>query len=162
MIVKTFDGVKNLLIGLGVTFKNLFSKPVTFSYPEVKRIMPERFRDRHFFNRDENGLEKCIGCSLCSINCPVNCIHVVSAENDPDHPVFPGERYAETYEINLLRCIYCGYCEEACPVDAVVLREHYELADYDRDTYIATKSDLLVYPEPNEFKVNILGNTTRI
>ena len=57
-----------------------------------------------------------------------------------------GERYAEVYEINLLRCIYCGYCEEACPVDAVVLREHYELADYDRDKYIATKGDLLVYP----------------
>jgi NADH-quinone oxidoreductase subunit I len=47
-------------------------------------------------------------------------------------------------------------------VDAVVLREHYELADYDRDKYLATKSDLLVYPEPNEFKVNILGNTTRV
>jgi len=162
MIVKTFDGVKNLLIGLGVTFKNLFSKPVTFSYPEVKRIMPERYRGRHFLNRDENGLERCIGCSLCSINCPVGCIHVVSAENDPKNPVSPGERYAEIYEINLLRCIYCGYCEEACPVDAVVLREHYELADYDRDTYIATKSDLLVYPEPNEFEVNILGNTTRV
>mgnify|MGYP006122468593 FL=1 len=103
MILKTFDGIKHLLIGLGVTFKNLFSKPVTISYPEVKRIMPERYRGRHFLNRDENGLEKCIGCSLCSINCPVGCIHVVSAENDPDHPVSPGERYAEVYEINLLR-----------------------------------------------------------
>jgi|TARA_B100001964_G_scaffold8213_1_gene8818 NADH-quinone oxidoreductase subunit I len=162
MIVKTINGVKNLLIGLGVTFKNLFSKPVTFSYPEDKRIMPERYRGRHFLNRDENGLERCVGCSLCSINCPVGCIHVVSAENDPDHPVSLGERYAEIYEINLLRCIYCGYCEEACPVDAVVLREHYELADYDREKYLATKGDLLVYPEPNEFKVNILGNTTRV
>ena len=46
-----------------------------------------------------------------------------------------------------------------CPVDAVVLREHYELADYDRKTYIATKGDLLVYPEPNVFSVNFLGNT---
>ena len=90
----------------------------------------------------------------------MNCIHIVSAENDPNNPVSKGERYAEVYEINLLRCIYCGYCEEACPVDAVVLREHYELADYDRKTYIATKGDLLVYPEPNEFSVNFLGNTT--
>jgi NADH-quinone oxidoreductase subunit I len=76
--------------------------------------------------------------------------------------VSPGERYAEVYEINLLRCIYCGYCEEACPVDAVVLREHYELADYDRDKYIATKDDLLLYPVANEFRVNILGNTERV
>jgi len=100
MIVKTIDGVKNLLIGLGVTFKNLFSTPVTISYPEVKRIMPERYRGRHYLNRDENGLERCIGCSLCSINCPVGCIHVVSAENNPDHPISQGERYAEIYEIN--------------------------------------------------------------
>jgi NADH-quinone oxidoreductase subunit I len=92
----------------------------------------------------------------------VGCIHVVAAENDPDNPVSKGERYAAVYEINLLRCIYCGYCEEACPVDAVVLREHYELADYDRDKYIAEKKDLLVYPEPNQFRVNILGNTERI
>ena len=43
MIVKTFNGVKNLLIGLGVTFKNLFSKPVTFSYPEVRGLCQNVF-----------------------------------------------------------------------------------------------------------------------
>ncbi len=159
MISAVFSGAKNLLIGLGVTFRNLVSKPVTICYPEVKREMPARYRGRHFLNRDENGLERCIGCSLCSVNCPVSCIHVVGAENDPKNPVSAGERYAATYEINLLRCIYCGYCEEACPVDAVVLREHYELADYDRGTYIMEKDDLLVYPEPNKFRVNFLGNT---
>ena len=37
MIIKTFNGVKNLLLGLGVTFKNLFSKPVTFSLPGRKK-----------------------------------------------------------------------------------------------------------------------------
>lgn len=123
MIKAVFLGAYNLLVGLGVTFKNMLSKPVTICYPEQKRVMPERFRGRHFLTRDEDGLERCIGCSLCSINCPVNCIHVVSAENDPNNPVSKGERYAEVYEINLLRCIYCGYCEEACPVDAVILRE---------------------------------------
>jgi NADH-quinone oxidoreductase subunit I len=159
MIQAVIKGACNLLIGLGVTFKNMLSKPVTFQYPEQKRVMPDRYRGRHFLNRDEDGLERCVGCSLCSVNCPVGCIHVVAAENDPDNPVSKGERSAEVYEISLLRCIYCGYCEEACPVDAVVLREHYELADYDRKKYIATKGDLLVYPEPNQFSVNFLGNT---
>lgn len=162
MLQTVFNGAKNLLIGMGVTFRNMVSKPKTFQYPEVKRVMPERYRGRHFLNKDEEGYEKCIGCSLCSINCPVGCIHVVSAENDPANPVSKGERYAEVYEINLLRCIYCGFCEEACPVDAVVLREHYELADYDRKQYIATKEDLLVYPEPNQFRVNFLGNTSLV
>lgn len=162
MIQAVYDGAKNLMKGMGVTFRNMLREPVTISYPEVKRKMPERFRGRHFLNRDEDGLELCIGCSLCSINCPVGCIHVVAGENTDEHRVSKGERYAKVYEINLLRCIYCGYCEEACPVDAVVLREHYELADYDRGKYIATKEDLLVYPEPNEFRVNFLGNTTLV
>ncbi|MEC7640903.1 MAG: NADH-quinone oxidoreductase subunit NuoI [Nitrospinota bacterium] len=162
MIGGAIQGAKNLLIGLGVTFKNMISKPETIQYPEVKREMPERYRGRHFLNRDENGLERCIGCSLCSINCPVGCIHVVSAENTDEHRVSPGERYAAVYEINLLRCIYCGYCEEACPVDAVVLREHYELADYDRNKFVLQKEELLDYPEPNEFRVNYLGNTHRV
>ena len=146
MLQATINGVKNLLIGMGVTFRNMLSTPVTLQYPEVKRTMPKRYRGRHFLNRDEEGLERCVGCSLCSINCPVGCIHVVAAENDPENPV----------------SIYCGYCEEACPVDAVVLRDHYELADYDRDNYIMEKNDLLVYPEPNRFRVNVLGNTERV
>ena len=125
MLQATLAGVKNLLIGMGVTFKNMLTKPVTLQYPEVKRTMPTRYRGRHFLNRDEEGVERCVGCSLCSINCPVGCIHVVSAENDPENPVSKGARYPEVYEINLLRCIYCGYCEEACPVDAVGVREHY-------------------------------------
>lgn len=162
MIGGAIQGAKNLLIGLGVTFKNMLSRPKTIQYPEVKRQMPEGYRGRHFLNRDENGLERCVGCSLCSINCPVGCIHVVAAENTDEHRVSPGERYAAVYEINLLRCIYCGYCEEACPVDAVVLREHYELANYDRNKFVLQKEDLLVYPEPNEFRVNYLGNTHRV
>ena len=56
MLQATFAGVKNLLIGMGVTFRNMLSKPVTLQYPEVKRTMPTRYRGRHFLNRDEDGL----------------------------------------------------------------------------------------------------------
>ncbi len=161
MISQAVEGIKNLLVGLGVTFKNMISQPVTQCYPEVKREMPARYRGRHFLTRDENGFENCVGCELCAINCPVGCIHVEAAENSEENRVSLGERYAKRYEINLLRCIYCGYCEEACPEDAIILREHYELADYDRDVYVADKDALLVYPKPNEFRVNFLGNTTK-
>ena len=40
----------------------------------------------------------------------------------------PGERFASTYEINMLRCIFCGYCEDACPTEAIVLGDNYELS----------------------------------
>ncbi len=157
---ETVVGVKNLLTGMGVTFKNMISPPTTQCYPEIKREMPARYRGRHFLTRNSEGLENCVGCELCAANCPVGCIHVEAAENSEGNRVSKGERYARVYEINLLRCIYCGYCEEACPEDAVILREHYELANYDRDCYIADKEELLTYPEPNQFRVNYLGNTT--
>ena len=50
MIQAVIKGAYNLLVGMGVTFKNMLSKPVTFQYPEQKRVMPERYRGRHFLN----------------------------------------------------------------------------------------------------------------
>src|ERR671933_680687 len=94
---------------------------VTLQYPEYKRPVYPRFRGRHRLHRYENGLEKCVGCSLCAAACPADCIRVVAAENTPDNRVSAGERYARIYEINMSRCIFCGYCELACPFDAITL-----------------------------------------
>lgn len=135
-----FDFVK----GLATTAKYLFKKPVTVSYPEVKRPVRERFRGRHELKRYENGLERCIGCSLCAAACPADAIYVEPAENDAANPAGVGERYAVQYEINMLRCIFCGYCEDACPTNAIVLEHDYELSFYDRRSAIYTKDMLLV------------------
>ena len=54
------------------------------------------------------------------------------------------ERYASTYEINLLRCIFCGYCEDSCPTEAIVLEQNYEVSFTDRRQAIYTKDKLLV------------------
>ena len=68
---------------------------------------------------------------------------MIAAENTDENRVSPGERYAKTYEINMLRCIFCGYCEEACPVQAIVLGPEYELSDTSREKFIYTKEKLL-------------------
>ena len=73
----------------------------------------------------------------------MGCIYVQAAENDPLHPVSPGERYAVRYEINLMRCIYCNYCAEACPTEAITLGPRLDLTDYKRERLVATKDDLL-------------------
>ena len=105
----------------------MFEKPVTVQYPEEKRPVRPRFRGRHVLKRYDNGLEKCIGCSLCAAACPADAIFVEASENTDEKRFSPGERYACTYEINMLRCIYCGFCEDACPTEAIVLGDNYEL-----------------------------------
>ena len=96
--------------GFGVTFKHIFKRPITQEYPEFNRPVYPRFRGRHRLHVHENGLEKCVGCSLCAAACPADCIRVVAAENTPEEQVSAGERYAAVYEINMARCIFCGYC----------------------------------------------------
>ncbi len=137
-----FDSIK----GFGVTLKHIFKKPITQQYPEYKRPVYPRFRGRHRLWRHENGLEKCVGCSLCAAACPADCIRVVAEENSAGDRVSAGERYARIYEINLSRCIFCGYCELACPFDAITLEAEYEISEYSRDDLIYTKDMLLAPP----------------
>jgi NADH-quinone oxidoreductase subunit I len=138
-----FDDTLAFLKGFWTTFKYSFRPAVTIQYPDVKRTPADKYRGRHRLYRTDDGLERCIGCSLCAAACPSQAIYVGAAENDPANPVSPGERFAKIYEINMIRCIFCGYCEEACPVDAIKLGPEYELADFNKADFVYTKQMLL-------------------
>ena len=142
LVAQPFSTLK----GFGVTFRQIFRKPITQQYPEYKRPVYPRFRGRHRLWKHENGLEKCVGCSLCAAACPADCIRVVAEENTAENRVSAGERYARIYEINMSRCIFCGYCELACPFDAITLGNEFEIAEYSRDDLIYTKDMLLAEP----------------
>lgn len=143
------SAVGALASGMATVLRQVFRRDVTEPYPHVIVPPPPRSHiGRHRLNRHEDGLEKCIGCELCAFACPADAIWVEAAENDREHPVSPGERYAKDYQINYLRCIMCGLCVEACPTRALTLTSFYELSFTSREEAIWTKEQLLEPPPP--------------
>ena len=129
--------------GFSVTFRNMLRKPTTEPYPAGPANLQPRYRGIHVLHRDESGLEKCVGCFLCSAACPANCIYIEAAENTDAQRISAGERYASVYNIDYSRCIFCGYCVEACPTDAITHGHGFELATYDINSLIYRKEKLL-------------------
>ncbi|MDE3170831.1 MAG: NADH-quinone oxidoreductase subunit NuoI [Acidobacteriota bacterium] len=139
-----------LVKGFGVTLRTMFRKTTTERFPEVAPTVQPRYRGIHVLQRDENGLEKCVACFLCSAACPANCIFIEAAENTEAQRISAGERYAKTYNIDYSRCIFCGYCVEACPTDAITHGHSIELAPYDINAMIYRKDQLLeIWPPRN-------------
>jgi len=123
--------------GMALTFKTLFTPPVTRRYPLVKRPVQPGFRGLHALAKNEEGKLKCVGCGLCGAYCPSQCIHIYTSEGE-DHT-----KVVDRYEIEVLRCVYCGFCVEACPFGAISLSEHYEYSGYTREEFYMTKEKLL-------------------
>ena len=128
--------------GRGARKRNKVGDPDVESDRKIPK--PERLHGRHVLNKYEDGMEKCIGCELCAGVCPAKCIYVRGADNDPDHPTSPGERFGFVYEINYLRCIHCDLCVEACPTEAITETKLFEFSFTNRQDAIYTKQELLV------------------
>src|ERR1700760_5160252 len=138
----------NIFKGMMITLKHFFKKKVTIQYPEQKRPFSQVFRGLQVLNRDEEGRERCTACGLCAVACPAEAITMEAAERLPgEEKLYREEKYAAKYEINMLRCIFCGLCEEACPKDAIYLTETFAPANFQRQTFIYGKEDLLI-PDP--------------
>ncbi|MFT3933093.1 MAG: NADH-quinone oxidoreductase subunit NuoI [Chitinophagaceae bacterium] len=138
----------NIFKGMVITFKHIFKRKATIKYPEQKRPFSPVFRGLHILNRDEQGRENCTACGLCAVACPAEAITMEGAERKKgEEHLYREEKYAAKYEINMLRCIFCGLCEEACPKDAIYLTETFAPSNYQRQTFIYGKQDLLI-PDP--------------
>ena len=99
MLRDSIVGFWHILRAMGLTLKYFFTKPVTVQYPEEPVNLYPRFRGRHLLRRYEEGpyegLERCIGCSLCAAYCPTQCIYVQAGENIDRVQRTPGERHAQ-------------------------------------------------------------------
>lgn len=131
--------------GMAITIGHVFKKKATVNYPEEKRPFSPVFRGLHILNRDEENRERCTACGLCALACPAEAITMEAAERKAgEEHLYREEKYAAKYEINMLRCIFCGFCEEACPKDAVYLSETVTPSNFNRESFIYKKEDLLI------------------
>jgi NADH-quinone oxidoreductase subunit I len=136
-----------LLKGLSLTLRYLFSPKFTVRYPEEKAPKSPRFRGLHALRRYPNGEERCIACKLCEAVCPALAITIESA------PRTDGTRRTTRYEIDLFKCIYCGFCEESCPVDSIVETRVHEYHFENRGENIMTKEKLLAIGDKYEAEI---------
>ena len=133
-----------ILNGMAITLKHFFKKKVTISSPEVKREFAPVYRGLHVLKRDENGAERCTACGLCAVACPAEAITMIAGERKPgEEKLYREEKFAATYEINMLRCIFCGLCEEACPKEAIFLTDRLVPTSFERSDFIYGKDKLV-------------------
>ncbi len=136
-----------LLKGLKLTGRHLFSRKVTIQYPEEKTPKSVRHRGLHALRRYSNGEERCIACKLCEAVCPALAI-TIESEQRAD-----GSRRTTRYEIDLFKCIYCGFCEESCPVDSIVETSITDFHFENRGEQIMSKKQLLAIGDKYEAQI---------
>ncbi|MBI4778824.1 NADH-quinone oxidoreductase subunit I [Candidatus Desantisbacteria bacterium] len=140
-----------LIRGLFVTLKHLFSPSVTIQYPTQRRPVAEGFRGLHRLNVDKNGHLLCVGCGLCAKYCPAEAIKITCVPMD--EPDAEGhDKKVASYVLDISRCIFCGLCVDACPKDAISMTGCYELACYHRDKMIYNIEGLTREPEVTRYK----------
>ena len=115
--------------GLKMTAKHLFARKAdTVEYPEQAREPSDRFRG--MFRLDE---ERCIKCTLCAIECPINIIYI-DWHNEKNEG--KSVKVLDRFDVDLKRCMFCQLCEEACPTvpkSIWLTTKTYEMAAYDRN-----------------------------
>jgi formate hydrogenlyase subunit 6/NADH:ubiquinone oxidoreductase subunit I len=96
--------------------KSLFRKPATIKYPLQKAYIPKGFRGKLTFDPSA-----CVGCKLCTKDCPSHAIEILPAAEGGFKAV-----------VHLDKCIYCGQCADSCRKGALHCTNEFELAAFNR------------------------------
>lgn len=89
-----------------IAVRNLFSKPVTTTYPLEPANYPEGSRGHIELN-----IEECVLCGSCATHCPTGTIVV--------------DRKAGTWTMNRFDCVQCGSCVQSCPKHCLTIVPGY-------------------------------------
>jgi NAD-dependent dihydropyrimidine dehydrogenase PreA subunit len=95
------ENIKNTsLCGLGQTAPNPVLSTMKYFREEYEAYAYRTKRTTYAIDA-----KKCIGCTKCARNCPVECI---------------SGKIKEPHYIDESKCIACGACYQACPVGAII------------------------------------------
>ncbi|MBP6611739.1 MAG: NADH-quinone oxidoreductase subunit I [Paludibacter sp.] len=127
-----FGGVKSLLIGLSVTWKELWTPKVTAQYPENRKTLKisDRFRAELIMPHDENNEHACTSCGICEMNCPNGTIQITSRMVETEDGKKKKELDRYIYDLGM--CTFCNLCVETCPSDAIQFTNNFENAVFTR------------------------------
>lgn len=130
-------GLKSLLTGLGVTFREYLTKKVTEQYPENRKTtlhVSPRHRGRLIMPQDAEGNNRCIACKLCEMACPNGTIKVVQKTIETEDG--KKKRVLDDYIYDLGECMFCELCVNACPHEAIKFVNDFENSPFGRDKLV--------------------------
>ncbi len=127
-MLKILNGLKELILGMGITGKHLGKHAVTLQYPEERWPMPERSRGIVVLLSDkETGELNCTACMLCMRACPTAAIFIDAPRGEDK------KRQLKVFNVDNAICCFCGLCEEACNFTAIKMAPKYEFSTENKE-----------------------------
>lgn len=117
---QVWNGLHTTVVGMRLTWKYMFRRPVTLMYPEERPIVPPGHRGIHGYDE-----AKCISCDMCANACPVSCIYIKSVGKGKD-------ALMTQFDIDYTKCLFCDLCTEPCPTECIWMTQEYDLASYSK------------------------------
>jgi NADH-quinone oxidoreductase subunit I len=114
---------------MSVTFKALFTKPVTMPYPHKEPELSGAYRSAiELIRFEETGTHDCVACLQCEQICPSFCIKI-----DGERPEGMKKKRATTFDMDFALCSLCGLCLDVCPTTTLKYSRLYDEAGYQRE-----------------------------
>jgi NADH-quinone oxidoreductase subunit I len=131
-----FIGIKSLLVGMSVTWKELLTKKITQQYPENRNtlVLSDRWRGNLVMPHDKQNEHACTACGICQINCPNGTITVKSKTIETEEG--KKKKILDEYFYDLGTCTFCNLCVITCPSNAIQFDNTFENALFTRSKLV--------------------------